>query len=146
MSRKKVLGLAAAIVFVPVTAIALWIGTFGLPGNRCPGAGPYHCSSVGAAQSSLRNGIVAAQDYEERHGSFTGFDPEAAEDLEPALTWTVGAPRQLNEVQIVSADESILLLATDRYDGWWCIAETHGIVFQGTAHARTPEECIGGWG
>ena len=77
-----------------------------------------------AAQSNLRNGVVAAKAWYTDNDVYTGFDAVAGEAEEPSLEWTDGAGAAVDTVDItVVGDQEVVLNALSASGTGFCIAE-----------------------
>jgi type IV pilus assembly protein PilA len=89
-----------------------------------------------AAQSNLRNGLIAAKAFYTDAESYTGFDAAAGETIEPSLTWADGAGSSLNTVNVVvvgAAPSQQLVLNTESASGTeFCIADLSSGATAGT--------------
>jgi type IV pilus assembly protein PilA len=89
-----------------------------------------------AAQSDLRNGLTAAKAFYTDDESFVGFNVAEGTDIEPSLTWVLGAGGA-GEVGITLADDDEVVLTNESESTEeFCIAdsETQGTV-RGTGNA-----------
>jgi type IV pilus assembly protein PilA len=109
-----------------------------------------------AAQSSLRNAVVAAKTHFTDDDSYSGFNAAAAVAIEPSLTFTDGvASTGPTNVNIVEADvDNLLLLSLSDSGVMFGLADRSGAGGPGTtfcssdtwaAVPTTASECTSGW-
>jgi type IV pilus assembly protein PilA len=101
-----------------------------------------------AAQSDLRNGLTAAKAFYTDGETFVNFNVAAGTDIEPSLTWVLGAGAA-GQVGITLADaDEVVLTTVSESTEQFCIAdsETVGTVRgrgAGAAAAATYAACEG---
>jgi hypothetical protein len=112
--------------------------------SPAPGASPT-LSSASKAQSALRNALTAALTYYTDGATFVGFDPKAAESIEPSLIFNTSPTAVEGEISIREVTRSTILLLTQSSDGAdWCIADrAGGKTTYDRADAQTIAECTG---
>jgi type IV pilus assembly protein PilA len=105
-----------------------------------------------AAQSNLRNGIVAADTWFTNSDTYDGLDDTEAEALEPSLTWdvagAVGDVATVGTVYITELDDTIVLSALSASGTSFCLAKdtaAGGGQVQGNVAAVTYAGCTGTW-
>lgn len=105
-----------------------------------------------AAQSDLRNGLVAALSYFSDDATYTGFDVVAAQASEVNLSWAgAGAPPSGSVGIQVAAGRQLLLVTLSDSERFFCVSK-HATspdtdMGQATVFADvdTVAECVGGW-
>jgi type IV pilus assembly protein PilA len=89
-----------------------------------------------AAQSNIRNGLIAAKAFYTDAESYTGFNAAAGKTIEPSLTWADGAGSSLNTVNVIvvgAAPSQELVLNTESASGQeFCIADLSSGATAGT--------------
>ncbi|MGH2590847.1 MAG: type IV pilin protein, partial [Actinomycetota bacterium] len=91
-----------------------------------------------AAQSDLRNGLVAAKTFFTDGDTYVGFTVSAAQAIEPSLGWVAGVTTELGEVAIGDVAATTVLLQTESASGdGFCIADTS--TGPGTVFGRTTD-------
>ena len=112
--------------------------------SPAPSASPI-LSSASKAQSALRNALTAALTYYTDGATFVGFDPKAAESIEPSLIFNTSPTAVEGEISIREVTRSTILLLTQSSDGAdWCIADrAGGKTTYDRADAQTIAECTG---
>jgi type IV pilus assembly protein PilA len=107
-----------------------------------------------AAQSDLRNGLVAAKTFFTDDDTYTGFDNTVAEGIEPSLTWAVAATTVLGTIGITvsgASGESVLLQTQSASGDGFCVGDTAtgpGTVFGSNTTGgdfAALANCTGGW-
>ncbi|MGH2636823.1 MAG: hypothetical protein ACRDHU_11860 [Actinomycetota bacterium] len=112
-----------------------------------------------AAQSDLRNALVAAKTYFTENETYTGFDLAAARTWEPALAWNGDAPAAVDVVSIdLAAGDEIVMSTLSASGQPFCISddvsssdpatlEADGVSFGAVdaLGARTASDCSGTW-
>ena len=89
------------------------------------------------AQSNLRNALVTAKAHFTERGTYKGFDPDTASEIEPSLPWEGDRPAAARVVSINLAERSLIVLSTLSDSGRaFCIGEEAGVVAYGTKDAR----------
>jgi type IV pilus assembly protein PilA len=78
-----------------------------------------------AAQSNLRNGLTAGKAFYTDDETYAGFTVAVAEDIEPSLTWVLGATgTDPGEVGIrLTTSEHLLLTAYSASGTYFCILD-----------------------
>lgn len=95
-----------------------------------------------AAQSSLRNAIVAAKIHFTDNDSYAGFDPEVAASIEPSLSYDTSATATESMISIRDVSDTTMLLATKSSAGTvFCIADDTIDLTYGVVDAQTVAEC-----
>jgi hypothetical protein len=112
--------------------------------SPAPSASPT-LSSASKTQSALRNALTAALTYYTDGATFVGFDPKAAESIEPSLIFNTSPTAVEGEISIREVTRSTILLLTQSSDGAdWCIADrAGGKTTYDRADAQTIAECTG---
>ena len=104
-----------------------------------------------AVQSDLRSGLVAAKTYFLDRESYADFDPAAAAQVEPSLTWAGPGPAAVGMVRIDLATAGDLVLSEQSRSGRvFCIGDDVSQAFEGTrdgfgAHHATDCGTGSGW-
>jgi type IV pilus assembly protein PilA len=91
-----------------------------------------------AAQSDLRNGLVAAKVHFTDNDTYTGFDAgTVAEDIEPSLTWDLTGLVSAEGVVslIVESDNAVVMNTASASGDTFCIADN--ALGPGTVRGRT---------
>jgi len=98
-------------------------------------------------QANLRNALVAAKVYFTDHNSYAGFNPAAAEKLEPSLAYNTSGTAKKGQVSIRAATKNAVLLVDKSASGTvFCIAEqVDGKVTYGKRDVKSVSGCTGGW-
>lgn len=97
------------------------------------------------AQSMMNEAIRVAQVYFAEHGTYDGFGPDAAAEIDPSIIFTEGVagPRM---VGIVVTPTTVVLVTEVEGDGGpMCAAAVGDVVTFGRTNATTPDDCRGGW-
>ncbi|MEX2457762.1 MAG: DUF4190 domain-containing protein [Actinomycetota bacterium] len=113
-------GVAVVLAIVGFVILAGVFGRFGEFGTARARA------QDRAAQSDLRNALVAAKVYFTDDDTYTGFDAGAGGAIEPTIAWVVGpgAPPGDDAVGIAHASSGIVVLNADSDSGkTFCIAD-----------------------
>jgi type IV pilus assembly protein PilA len=104
-----------------------------------------------AAESNLRNGLVAAKTYFTDNDYYAGangtFNASAGSTIEPSLSWVDGGAAAINEVHVKGVNATQVVLTTLSASGTpFCIADdsTAGTHF-GKVDAADYASCTGGW-
>ena len=88
-----------------------------------------------AATSDLRNGLTAAKAYYTDGDTFVGFNVAEGEDIEPSLSWVLGAGTE-DDVGIRLADADNVVLTHQSASGsWFCAVDEDG-----ASSVRGPED------
>jgi hypothetical protein len=100
-----------------------------------------------AAQSDLRNALVASKTYFVDHDSYAGLSPKVLRQIEPALTYNTAAEARKGEVSIRDVSQSVALLVIKSDSGkTFCLVDdaSNGTVY-GTQDPKNAAGCTGGW-
>jgi hypothetical protein len=101
-----------------------------------------------AAQSELRNALVAAKTYFVDHNSYAAISPKFLKGIEPSLTYNTSAQAKKGEVSIRNVSKNIVLLVMKSDSGkTFCLVDDvsgAGVVY-GTQDAKKAAGCSGGW-
>jgi type IV pilus assembly protein PilA len=103
-----------------------------------------------AAQSNLRNAMVAAKTFFTDKDTYTGFDAAGvAQGIEPSLTWDLaGGAAALDTISVHVVGSNEIVFDTLSASGTpYCIADTAtgpGTSF-GPVDVATAAACTGGW-
>lgn len=106
----------------------------------------HSCASTKAAQSTLRNALVAAQVYREEEGSFEGFTPAKGAEIEPSLVWLDWGDEPKDawggvvRMDVID-DQSIILVTTTGYGEPFCLAQSDEGTFYGESSSNDPALC-----
>lgn len=95
------------------------------------------------ADALLVGAISVAQSHYASSGSFEGFTPQAAAQLDPSFTWNADPVASPGAVSIRGAGASSLVLVTRGGSEPLCLATESGQIWKGTTDARSPAECTG---
>ena len=142
-------GNAVAIVAIVVAAglavgFPLWMLTRGAeqPGESA-GAGVSQAEDL-RADALLVGAIGVAHSYFASNGSFEGFTPQVASQLEPSYTWTADPTASPAAVSIRGATATSVVLVTQGGSGRpLCLATEGGEIWRGTTDARSAADCTG---
>lgn len=99
-----------------------------------------------AAQSSLRNALVAAKVFYTDDDTYEGFTPEVGQSIEPALDWVEwtgerGSNPTRIQVKVLDPD-TILLMASTSYGNAYCIVDKVGTgITYGDSATGDPADC-----
>ncbi|MEX2458752.1 MAG: prepilin-type N-terminal cleavage/methylation domain-containing protein [Actinomycetota bacterium] len=91
-----------------------------------------------AAQSDLRNALVAAKVFFTDGDTYTGFDETQGEDIEPALEWDpllVGVGEDVVWIKLAAAGE-VVIVADSASGASFCIADDSSAGGEGTVRGR----------
>jgi hypothetical protein len=101
-----------------------------------------------AAQSELRNALVAAKTYFIDHDSYAAISPKILRGIEPSLTYNTSAKAKKGEVSIRDASKNAVVLVMKSESGkTFCLVDDvsgAGVVY-GTQDAKKAAGCSGGW-
>jgi type IV pilus assembly protein PilA len=91
-----------------------------------------------AAQSDLRNGLVAAKTFFTDNDTYATFSSTDGDAVEPSLNWVDGVTTNLDEVAIGDVSATTVMLQTLSASGdGFCIADTS--TGPGTVFGRTTD-------
>jgi type IV pilus assembly protein PilA len=82
-----------------------------------------------AAQSNLRNGLVAVKVFYSDRGTYVGFTAPVARGLEPELIWAAAGSPAVGQVRIggsAPTATSIMLVTQSRSTRYFCIKDVAG--------------------
>jgi type IV pilus assembly protein PilA len=93
-----------------------------------------------AAQAELRDGLTAAKAFYTDDETYTGFDVDAAEAIEPSLDWAGGEPGIES-----AADNTVVLTQQSESETWFCIQDNAGTTGYGSgdSEANAVTNCDG---
>lgn len=138
---------------LPAGAIGLIVGTIialrALAGSEPEASAPLDALRARAqdrsAQSDLRNAMTAAKAYFVAGDTYDGFDPPAAEAIEPNILWMWNQPAEAGLVTINLARGDVVVLSTRSESGAaFCIAEESAVIVYGrkdAVDARGAADC-----
>ena len=100
-----------------------------------------------AAQSMLRNGLVAAKTLFVDKDSYLGLTPHSLHAIEPSVTFNTASKAKKGEISVRNISRDSIVLVTRSAGGQvFCIADVArvGSVY-GTQDAKRASDCSGGW-
>jgi type II secretory pathway pseudopilin PulG len=117
--NSKVIGIGAAAAVAVIVVIL--IATHLHSGNSSSSA---TAAQDRAAQSELRNALVAGKTMYTDASTYSGFDSTAGSSIEPSLTWVGNEPAQMGTISIDLASDSQLVLSTRSASGaTFCVGD-----------------------
>jgi hypothetical protein len=117
--NSKVIGIGA-VAAVAVIAVIL-IATHLHSGHSSSSAA---AAQDRAAQSELRNALVAGKTMYTDASTYSGFDSTGGSSIEPSLTWVGDEPAQMGTISIDLASDSQLVLSTRSASGaTFCVGD-----------------------
>jgi hypothetical protein len=116
-------------------------------GGSASGAGgnPIDRANELSAQTTLTAAIAGAQIYVAENGTFDGYGPDPASSIDPAVTYTTGAPA-VGTVTLRVMPASVVMVTLVEGGQPLCAGVAAGVVTKGRTDASTAEQCSGGWG
>jgi hypothetical protein len=96
------------------------------------------------AQALLDRAIGVAQVWFAEQGSYAGFGPEQAAQLDPSIPFTTGAAAEGSVTIRVTPQTAVLVTLSGGEP--LCAAAQMDVLSYGRADAGSPAECTGGWG
>jgi hypothetical protein len=112
-------------------------------GNSSSGTG----AEDKAAQSLLRNALVAAKTFFVDKDSYLGLTPHALHSLDPTLNYNTASKAKKGEVSVRSVSKNSVVLVTRSASGHvYCISDVarSGTIY-GNQDAKRTSDCSGGW-
>lgn len=138
-----VLTIAVIVVFALLAIVfPVWMLVRGTQRSAEDAAAPVEQARDVQADALLLGAAGVAQAYLAEHGSFEGFTPQTAAQLDPFFGWNASPVASTGAVSIRGVTPSSLVLVTAGAGRPLCLAVEPGGTRRGSTDARSAADCL----
>jgi prepilin-type N-terminal cleavage/methylation domain-containing protein len=148
LTTEEGFGLIELMMVVLIIGILISMGLVSMVGSR-------RRTENRAAETNLRNALIAAKTYLSDNDTYSGFTgtcvapTRCGQTIEPSLDWTGGNPASVNKISVSQVTSTTVVLTIKAQSGtFYCLKDDSsaaGGQTLGDVDASASTACTGGW-